>query len=52
MNNISKIIRAILKIYNLNQVDFSVKSEIPLSTVKKYLQGACNDFKDFKNRCV
>ena len=33
MNNISKIIRAILKIYNLNQVDFSVKSEIPLSTV-------------------
>lgn len=45
MNNISKIIRAILKIYNLNQVDFSVKSEIPLSTVKKYLQGAFNPTK-------
>ena len=40
MNNISKILKALIEIHNLTQVDFSVKSEIPLPTIKKYLQGA------------
>ena len=45
MNNIEIIIKALLEIHNLSQVDFALKSNIPLPTVKKYLQGAFNPTK-------
>ena len=42
MNNISMIIRVLLKLHKITQSDFSLKTEIPLPTIKKYLQGAFN----------
>lgn len=42
MNNIELIIRNLLDIYSMTQVDFALKTNIPLVTIKKYLQGAFN----------
>lgn len=42
MNNIELIIRNLLDIYSMTQVDFALKTDIPLATIKKYLQGAFN----------
>ena len=41
-NNIVIIIKTLLSIHKLTQVDFAIKTGIPLATVKKYLQGAFN----------
>lgn len=41
-NNIVIIIKNLLSIHKLTQVDFAIKTGIPLATVKKYLQGAFN----------
>ena len=41
-NNIVIIIKTLLTIHKLTQVDFAIKTGIPLATVKKYLQGAFN----------
>ena len=45
MNNIAKIIKVLMKKYNLTQVDFAVRSEIPLPTVRKYLRSEFNPTK-------
>ena len=42
MNNIAKIIKALMEIHNLTQVDFAVKSDVPLPTVRKYLRSEFN----------
>ena len=42
MNNIARIIKALMEIHNLTQVDFAVKSDVPLPTVRKYLRSEFN----------
>lgn len=42
MNNIARIIKALMEIHNLTQVDFAVKSGVPLPTVRKYLRSEFN----------
>ena len=42
MNNISIILKSIMKNDSLTQVKLSEKTKIPLPTLKKYLQGAFN----------
>lgn len=42
MNNIARIIKALMEIHNLTQVDFAVKSKVPLPTVRKYLRSEFN----------
>ena len=45
MKNIARIIKALMEIYNLTQVDFAVKSDVPLPTVRKYLRSEFNPTK-------
>ena len=45
MNNIARIIKALMEIHNLTQVDFAVKSDVPLPTVRKYLRSEFNPTK-------
>ena len=42
MNNIEIILKALIKKYSLSQVDLSVKSDIPLPTMRKYLKSEFN----------
>ena len=38
MNNIEIILRTLMKIYELTQVELSMKTRIPLPTIRKYLK--------------
>ena len=42
MNNIEIILRTLMKIYELTQVELSMKTEIPLPTIRKYLKSEFN----------
>lgn len=42
MNNIEIILKTLMKMYNLTQNDLSVKTNIPLPTIRKYLKSAFN----------
>ena len=42
MNNIEIILRTLMKIHNLTQVDLALKTDIPLPTIRKYLKSEFN----------
>nr|WP_241634840.1 helix-turn-helix transcriptional regulator [Fusobacterium gastrosuis] len=42
MNNIEIIIKTLMEMNNLTQVDFAIKTEIPLPTIRKYLKSEFN----------
>ncbi|MHB9336302.1 helix-turn-helix domain-containing protein [Fusobacterium polymorphum] len=42
MNNIEIILRTLMKIYELTQVELSMKTRIPLPTIRKYLKSEFN----------
>lgn len=42
MNNIEIILRTLMKMHNLTQVDLSLKTGIPLPTIRKYLKSEFN----------
>lgn len=42
MNNIEIILRTLMKIYNFTQVELSIKTGIPLPTIRKYLKSEFN----------
>lgn len=42
MNNIEIILRTLMKIHNLTQVDLTLKTDIPLPTIRKYLKSEFN----------
>ena len=42
MNNIEIILRALMKIYDFTQVELSIKTGIPLPTIRKYLKSEFN----------
>lgn len=51
MNSIEIILKALMKINNLTQVALSLKTDIPLPTIRKYLKSEFNPTrKNIKNR--
>lgn len=42
MNNIEIIIKTLMEMNNLTQIDFAIKTEIPLPTIRKYLKSEFN----------
>ena len=42
MNNIEIILRTLMKIHNFTQVELSIKTDIPLPTIRKYLKSEFN----------